>query len=175
MKKLIVLSILLLSLWIPVSAQTYTIPPAPDDAADLLPSDRDTFAEGLWYVITSAFALVQPQLLESGKVALSVIGTTMLICVLKSREGAGKEAVSLVGVIAIACLLLQPAGAQIAAAAEAVGQLSAYGKLLLPVMTAALAAYTFFNNPSEADGCFAHYERRFPHDHHRFHDRGKGI
>ena len=140
MKKWIIVGILLLGLWIPVSAQDYTVPQAPDGAADLLPSDRDTFAEGLWYVITSAFAMVQPQLLESGKVALRVMAATMLISVVKSREGPGKEAVSLVGVIAIACLLLQPAGTQIAAAAETVSQLSAYVKLLLPVMTAALAA-----------------------------------
>lgn len=140
MKKLVVLSILILGLWIPVSAQDYSVPPAPDGAADLLPDDRDTFAEGLWYVITSAFSVVQPQLLESGKVALRVIGTTMLISILKNREGTGKEAASLVGVVAIALLLLQPADAQIAAATETVTQLSDYGKLLIPVMTAALAA-----------------------------------
>lgn len=140
MKKLIVICLLLMGLAVPASAQDYTVPPAPDGAAELLPSDRDTFAEGLWYVLTSAFAVLQPQLAESGKVALIVIGTTMLISILKSRDGAGKEAVSLVGVIAIACMLLQPAGAQIAAATETVSQLSEYGKLLLPVMTAALAA-----------------------------------
>lgn len=140
MRKWIIVSIMLFGLWIPVSAQDYTVPPAPKDAANLLPSDRDTFAEGLWYVITSAFALLQPQLLESGKVALSVIGATVLISILKNRDGAGKETVSLVGVVAISCLLLQPAGAQVAAASQTVGQLSEYGKLLLPVMTAALAA-----------------------------------
>lgn len=140
MKKIIIVAILLIGLGIPASAQDYTVPPAPDGAADLLPTDRDTFGEGLWYVITSAFAAVQPQLFASGKVALSAIGATMLISILKSREGTGKDTVTLVGVIAIACMLLQPAGAQIAAATETVGQLSEYGKLLLPVMTAALAA-----------------------------------
>lgn len=140
MKKLLLVIVLLLALAVPVCAQGYTVPPAPEDAAGLLPDDRDTFAEGLWYVISSAFAMVQPKLLESGKVALTVIGATMLISILKSREGAGKEAVSLAGIVTVACLLLQPAGAQIATATETVSQLSAYGKLLLPVMTAALAA-----------------------------------
>ena len=91
-------------------------------------------------MITSAFALAKPQLIGSGKIALTVIGTTMLVGVLKSREGIGKETVSLVAVIAVSCCLLQPAGTQVAVAKETVLQLSAYGKLLLPVMTAALAA-----------------------------------
>ncbi len=140
MKKLILIVLLLFSLAVPVSAQDYTAPPAPDDAATLLPPDRDTFGEGLWYVISSAFAALQPQLAESGKTAVSLLGIAMLVGILKSREGAGKEALSLVGVVAVACVLLQPAGNQIAAAADTVHQLSDYGKLLLPVMTAALAA-----------------------------------
>lgn len=140
MKKLMLVIILLALLAVPVSAKDYTLPSEPDSAAELLPAERNSFGQDLWYVISSAFAVLQPQLLESGKVALSVIGATMLISVLKSREGAGKETVGLVGVVAIACLLLQPAGAQIAAATETVSQLSEYGKLLLPVMTAALAA-----------------------------------
>lgn len=140
MKKIMLVCLLLMAMAVPVSAQDYTVPPAPENASGLLPEDRDTFAEGLWYVITSAFAAAQPQLLRSGKVALSVIGVCMLISILKSWDGAGKEAVGLAGVVAIACLLLQPAGAQIAAATETIGQLSEYGKLLIPVMAAALAA-----------------------------------
>ena len=140
LKKLIVVFLLVMGLTVPASAYDYTLPEAPEQAADLLPTDRDTFSEGLWYVITSAFAVLHPQLMESGKVALYVIGATMLIGILKSREGTGKEAVSLVGVVAIACMLLQPAGVQIAAATQTVAQLSEYGKLLLPLMTAALAA-----------------------------------
>ena len=61
MKKLILIVFLLAGLMIPASAQDYTPPQAPDGAAALLPPDRDTFGEGLWYVITSAFALLQPQ------------------------------------------------------------------------------------------------------------------
>ena len=140
MKKLIVVCLMLMGLTIPVSAQEFTIPEAPKDAIDLLPPDRDTFSEGLWYVITSAIGLLEPQLAQSGKVALSIIGAALLISVLKSRDGPGKEAVSLIGIVGISCILLQPAGAQINSAAETISQLSEYGKLLLPVMTAALAA-----------------------------------
>lgn len=140
MRKLLLLLILLLALAVPVSAQAYTVPDAPQDAAGLLPDDRDSFGEGLWYVVTSAVAVLQPQLLQSGRVALSVIGATMLISMLKSCDGPGKQAVALAGIITVACLLMQPAGTQIASAADTVAQLSEYGRLMLPVMTAALAA-----------------------------------
>ncbi len=140
MKKWFLVAMMLFGLWIPVSAQTYTEPPVPDSAADLLPPDRDSFAEGLCYVIRSAFAIIRPQLFEGAKVSLGIIGATMMISVLKSREGTGKETLTLVGVVAIAYVMLQPTGTQVAIAMETVGQLSEYGKLLLPIMTAALAA-----------------------------------
>lgn len=140
MKKWVLLIILCMALWIPASAQDYTLPAVPEGAQGLLPADRDSFGEGLWYVLTSALGLLQPKLFESAKVVLRVMGAAMLISLLKNRDGAGKETVTLIGVIAIASMLLQPAGAQIAAATQTVAELSSYGKLLLPVMTAGLAA-----------------------------------
>ena len=140
MRKVLLLCILIFGLTVPVYAGDFTAPDPPDHAQSLLPEDRDTFGEGLWYVITSAVATLQPQLLQSGKIAFSVIGITMLMGMLTSCNGAGKEATALAGIVAVACLLLQPADAQIEAAAETIQHLSQYGKLLLPVMTAALAA-----------------------------------
>lgn len=140
MKKWILIGILVFSLWIPTSAQTYTAPTPPDGAADLLPPDRDTFAEGLWYVFCSALDALQPQLFDSAKLVLGIVGTTVLISLIKCREGRGKDAVTLAGVIAVSCMLLEPTGSQITSASETVSQLSEYGKLLIPVMTAALAA-----------------------------------
>ena len=140
MKRLLFIFFLLFILAVPANAQEFTVPQPPDSVAGLLPDDRDTFAEGLWYVVASAFAVLQPQLLQSGKVAMSVLAAAMLSSLLKCRDGAGKGAVGLAGIVTIACLLLQPADAQIASAAQTVEQLSEYGKLLLPVMTAALAA-----------------------------------
>ena len=140
MKKCLLVCLLFVAMAVPVSAQDYTIPPAPDEATSLLPEDRDSCSEGLWYVIKSAFRTLQPQMVESGKIALSVIGVCMLTSILKSWDGAGKDAVGVAGIVCVACMLLQPVGAQISAAAQTVEQLSEYGKLLLPVMAAALAA-----------------------------------
>ncbi len=140
MKKLIIILLLLMGLSIPVSAQDYSVPPPPEDAAGFLPKDQDSFGEGLWYVVTTSFRALMPQLRQSGQIALSVIAAAMLVGILSSINTDGKDAVSLAGVVAVSCLLLQPAGAQITAATETVSQLSEYGKLLIPVLTAALAA-----------------------------------
>lgn len=125
---------------IPVSAEEYTIPEVPDHAQGLLPEDRDTFAEGLWYVIRTAFDFVQPDIAQCGRVAISVLAVAILIGLLQSQDGPGKQMVGLAGCVAVGLILLQPVGAQIANAQDTVSQLSEYGKLLLPVMTAALAA-----------------------------------
>ncbi len=140
MKKIFLVVCMVFTLAVPASAQDYTVPEPPKDAVGLLPADRDTFAEGLWYVIKSALAMAQPQLARSGRLSLSLIAVTMLIGIVRSWDGAGKDAVTLAGVVAVSGLMLQPAGTQITAAMDTITQLSDYGKLLLPVMTAALAA-----------------------------------
>ena len=125
---------------IPVSAEEYSIPEVPDHAQGLLPDDRDTFAEGLWYVIRTAFDIVQPDIAQCGRVAISVLAVAILIGFLHGQDGPGKQMVSLAGCVAVGLILLQPVGTQVANAQDTVTQLSEYGKLLLPVMTAALAA-----------------------------------
>lgn len=140
MKKLIIGILLLFLLAVPVSAQDYTAPEAPQDAQVLLPADRDTFGEGLWYVIRSAFELLQPTLAASARTSLSVIATALLLSVLQGYSTGAADAVRMAGVVCISAILLRPADTWIAAAADTVNQTSAYGKLLLPVLTAALAA-----------------------------------
>lgn len=140
MKKLLLLILLLFATAIPVSAADYTVPEPSQDIQVLLPDDRDSFAEGLWYVLRSAFSMVQPQLAESGRLALSLFGIAVLLGILRDQLGAGKQMCNLAGCVAAGLLLLQPVGTHIASAAETVSELSEYGKLLLPVMTAAMAA-----------------------------------
>lgn len=140
MKKWIIVLLLFFSVTLPASAAELVPPEAPDGAADLLPEDRDSFAEGLWYVIKSAVAILQPDVAQAGGICFGVIGATMLISILENYEGKCKAMVTLSGVVAIGCMLFRPAHLMINLGSETVAQLSDYGKLLLPVMTAALAA-----------------------------------
>ncbi len=140
MKKLVFILLLLVTLAVPVSAADFTAPEAPDSVQELLPEDRDSFAEGLWYVVKSSIALLRPDIAEVAATCLSLVAAVLLISVLRSFEGTSKAMVELCGVIAIACILLKPANSLIALAADTVREISDYAKLLLPVMTAAMAA-----------------------------------
>lgn len=140
MKKWALVLILLLTLATPASAQDYTTPPEPDSVTDLLPADRDSFGEGLRYVLRSGLAMLQPKIAECAGVCVSVIGTVMLIGLLHTQEESTSQTVQLIGVVGISCLLLNPANALVNTAAETISQVSEYGKLLLPVMASALAA-----------------------------------
>lgn len=141
MKKWIwVLPLLLMLTAVPVSAQDYTTPQEPDSVTDLLPEDRDSFGEGLRYVLRSAFAALQPEIAACAGISATVIGAALLISVLSTQEGKARETVRLVGIVGISCLLLSPADTLVLTATDTIHQISEYGKLLLPVMTAALAA-----------------------------------
>ena len=140
MKKWILVLLLLFVFATPVAAQEYTTPTEPDHVTDLLPADRDSFAEGLRYVLRSAIAVLQPKIADCAGVCLSAIGAAMLISLLHAQQESSSQTVELIGAIGIACLLLSSANTLVNTAAETIGQISDYGKLLLPVMASALAA-----------------------------------
>ncbi len=140
MKRILFVMLLILALGIPANAQDYVAPPPPDGVQDLLPEDRDSLAEGLWYVLASGLELVRPDVYQAVVSCVSVFGMVVLLSVLRSFEGQSKAAVELCGVVAIACTLLKPTNALIALGAQTVQEMSEYGKLLLPVITGAMAA-----------------------------------
>lgn len=140
MRKVILTILMILALALPVSAMDYTAPEAPEDAAALMPVETDSFGRDLWKVVTSAIAALQPEMAECAIVCLSLFATVMLISVLKTMPGKTASAAELVGVLAVAALLLERTSTLVSLAAQTVQSLSNYGKLLLPVMTAALAS-----------------------------------
>lgn len=140
MKRLVLMAVLILILTMPVSAMEFTAPTAPDSAQEYMPEDTESFGEGLWFVIKSAVAKIHPDIAEAAAVCLSLIVAVLLISLLQSFSGGTRKITELVGVLAIGTLLLNPANALIQLGTQTVTELSEYGKLLLPVMTAALAA-----------------------------------
>lgn len=140
MKKLIFVVILLFSMTVSVQALDLTAPLVPEDAQELMPVETNSFGDDLWYIIKSALDTLQPQIAQGCGICLAVIATAILTSLLGNFPGKSSHMTELVGSIAIACLLLGSTNTLIHAAADTVTQLSEYGKLLLPVMTAAMAA-----------------------------------
>jgi len=140
MKKGILFIVLLLFLIRPVSAMEFTAPVVPESGENYMPAQTESFAEGLWYVVKKAVSQLQPSLAEAAKICLSLIAIVLLASVLKGFSGAPQRVVELVSTITISMLLLQPSNTLIRLGIQTVEELSEYGKLLLPVMTAAMAA-----------------------------------
>ena len=140
MRKILIFLSLVLALAVPASALDYTAPEAPDDALELIPEESDSFSKDLWTVILRAFEKLQPAIPEAVGVCFSLLATVMLLSILKTTPGKWTGTADLAGVLGAAVILLQTTGSMIALASETVTELSEYGKLLLPVMAAALAS-----------------------------------
>ena len=140
MKIFTCLLLMLLVITFPVSAAEYTAPEAPNSAQQYLPENTETFSDGLWYIVKQALENFNPDLAEGMKVCLSLIACVLVASIMQSFTGVSKETVDLVAILGIAASLLQSTNSMIRLGTETVTEISAYGKLLIPVMTAALAA-----------------------------------
>ncbi len=125
---------------VPVKAMDFTAPTAPSDALELMPAETENFSQGLWKIVKSAIADFAPELAKAAGTCLSLISVVMLASILNGFPGNSKTVIRFVSTLAIGAILLGQANTMINLCAKTVRDLSDYGKLLLPVMTAALAA-----------------------------------
>lgn len=138
----------LLALWIlivfvlaiPVSAVEFTAPEVPESGRELMPERTETFSQGLRELLKDAIMLIRPDIRQAAKTCVSVIAAALLVSVLQSFSGKAKNTCDLVGAVGIAGLLLVSTDSLIRLGTQTVTELSEYGKLLLPVMTGAMAA-----------------------------------
>ena len=140
MRKGIILLIILILTIIPVRAAEFTAPAVQGEANEFMPADTESFGEGLWYVIKSVTAKILPEIADASGVCFSLIAVVLLVSLIKNFSGAPKRVVELTGTLTIITLLLKPANVMFRLGVETVTKLTEYGKLLLPVMTAATAA-----------------------------------
>lgn len=143
MKK-IVLIVMILSL-VCITAVTAhganeTAPAVPKNKAEYMPRDTESFSDGIWYVIRAGIDTVSPDIGQAMGTCLCVIAAVILCSVIKGFQEKTKTVVSLAGAVMIASILLGNASVMIRLGTETVHLLSDYGKLLLPVMTTALAS-----------------------------------
>lgn len=140
MRKLCIAFLLLLTMCVPAAATEIQPPEPPDRVEELVKEERDSFAEGVQYIFSVAIKRLTPDFREAVKVCASVLATVVILSLLKSYEGKSKALVELAGVVAIGCLMMDSTHSLIALGAQTVAELSEYGKMLVPVMTTALAA-----------------------------------
>lgn len=140
MKRLIIIVIVLTFLVVPVSAMEYTAPKVPEIGEKYMPEDTQTFSEGLWYILKNAIKDLQPDVYEASRICLSILAVIILVSVIQNFYQSSLKVCSLTAVVAVGTLLIQPTGALIDLGSQTITQISEYSKMLIPVITAALAA-----------------------------------
>ena len=138
--KVLMIIFLLIGLSAPAHATEITAPPLTGEAEQFMPESMPSFAEGLLYILKTAFRAVRPDLTQSCQLCLSVIGVAMLMSVVEGFSSKTQELVNTVGVLSIGFILIGSTNSLIGIASDTVQEISGYGKLLLTAMTAALAA-----------------------------------
>lgn len=127
-------------LCIPASAAEYTAPEVPDSGRNLMPAETGSFGDGLAELLKKACSLIRPDLAEAVRIGTGVVAATLLTGILRTFSGFSKDTVHLFGAVIVSIQLLASANSMIRLGCDTVYELSNYGKLLLPVMAAALAA-----------------------------------
>lgn len=105
-----------------------------------MPEEPESFEEGLISILREAGVLIRPSIHSAAENCLCLVGISMLLAVVKLMPGAPERVLELTGILCTASILLGPSGSMIRLGAQTVKELSEYGKLLFPVLTAALAA-----------------------------------
>ena len=141
MKKITFIIILfVLVLPIPAKALEIESPSAPSSAAEYMPENAESFAEGVWYILKVAVKDFIPELYETSGLCLSVFTVILLASIVDNFSEISGKAVHLASSVLIGLILMDPANALIKLGTEIIHQMSEYGNLLIPVLTGAMAA-----------------------------------
>lgn len=145
MKLFTAICMALVLLAIPVRAAELTPPPAPQEAQALMPESKD-FGTGLMELLDTALRKLSPHLSEAARISASVIAISLSVSLVQTAGDSLQNLSELAGSLCICAAILLSANSMIRLAADTVTSICEYGRLLLPVMTASLAAQGGFTS-----------------------------
>ena len=140
MKKLLILVAMLLVCSTKVNAMDFTAPSAPESVSEYMPAQTSTFWNDLWYIVQSALPELMPNFTQALRICITLVAIAFFVSISKNLSDTSQKTIVFVGMIAANTVLLEPSKSMIHLGADTIHQLTEYGKLLLPVMTASLAA-----------------------------------
>lgn len=123
-----------------VCAMEFTAPEVPEHVQDYMPQDTESFGEGLWNIVKKGIQTISPSLSNTSGICAALIAISILLSCTKSFSGNTANTVNLIGTILVSTILLQSSHTLIHLGVETVQEISDYGKLLIPVMSGAMAA-----------------------------------
>ena len=139
MKRILIFFVLIIVLSLPVRAMDLSVPAVPERAEKFMPVDGKNFTEDLLSILRDALLHIRPDLKEASGICICLTALMLITSILRSFPGAAEKTVNLTSAVTIALMLLNSTGSLINLASTTVREISEYGKLLLPVMTAAMA------------------------------------
>lgn len=140
MRRLIILLILFCFLPVRVFATGAEAPELPEPATTYMPEDTENFLEGILSIMGDGIRLLQPAAASAAKCCLAAIATVLLLSITGTVSEKGSILRQLIGTLVLGSVLLSGMGRLIDLGRDTVVRISEYGKLLIPVMTGALAA-----------------------------------
>lgn len=140
MRRLILILLLISFVTLPVSALEIVAPEVPESGKEFMPEQATMFSDGFIQLMKKAVSTMQPDLADAAKTGISLITICMLLSILQTFQDSVKSVSCVVGAAAISSMLLLNTNSLIRLGADTVKEISEYGKLLLPVLTTAMAA-----------------------------------
>lgn len=140
MRKLLIAAVLCLLFVIPAEASQLTAPSVPASGAERMPENTDSCGQSLLELLSRSMESLAPDLKEAAESCASILFSALLFSFLPLISSKGSETASMAGAAAISAVLFQKTHHMIRLATDTVTEILEYGKLLCPVMTAALAA-----------------------------------
>lgn len=140
MRKILLLIMIVMCLTQTVGATTITAPEVPESGKAYMPEVTESFGEGLWYVIKSAVKFIRPSITKVAGLCVNVIAIVLLTSFLQTFTSRTRQMTEIAASVGIGIILLNPINTLINLGISTVNELCEYGKLLIAVMTAAVAA-----------------------------------
>jgi len=140
MRRLIVLVSIILVLAIPTHALEFSAPEAPEAAQKYISDETESFSDGLNYILRTAVSELVPELKNAVSSCIVLVFISVLVGMIQAFSPKASSITELAGVAGIAFVLTKQTNVFIELGISTIQQLSQYGKVLLPVMTSALAA-----------------------------------
>lgn len=137
MKRLVVFALLLSFFVLPVSGE-FTAPEVPEAGAKLMPKETRSFGESFQQILKELLPLLWPEFQRGLGVSGALLAACLLVGLLRTE--AVQKTADVVGAVSVAAILLTQTGTMLRLGEQTVLELSEYEKLLLPCMTAAMAA-----------------------------------
>lgn len=139
MKIFLMVTVVLGVFIIPVDALEYTAPIAPDSVQEYMPH-TDSFGDGLQEMLRNAVSTLYPEVRTSWRICAGAVAAVLAVGTLQSFSDASSGIGEMVGTLVISSIMVLNANSMIQLASDTVRQIIEYGKLLVPILTAALAA-----------------------------------